>query len=184
MRRLTFGEAGPAWARRGVAAVLVALCLGTSQPGSADARTRRAAGVGSPGLYRAPILPLVVLHPFNPPTDRFGAGTVGVDLAADTGAKIVTAGSGIVAFAGPVAGRGVVVVTHPDGIRTEYEPLRPLVVVGQVVALGNVIGVIRGRHVGCAASCLHWGARRGDAYFDPLSLLHPLGPVRLLPWPR
>ena len=31
-------------------------------------------------------------------------------------------------------------------------------------------------------TCLHWGARRGDTYLDPLSLLRPLGPVRLLPW--
>ena len=82
---------------------------------------------------------------------------------------------------GRAPGRGVVVIAHPDGIRTEYEPLHPTVVVGQRVAAGTRIGVISGRHVGCATTCLHWGARRDGAYLDPLSLLHPLGPVRLLP---
>ncbi|MEO6502329.1 MAG: M23 family peptidase, partial [Jatrophihabitantaceae bacterium] len=45
------------------------------------------------------------------------------------------------------------------------------------------IGVVRGAHRSCApAPCLHWGARRGEAYLDPMSLLRPLGVVRLLPW--
>jgi hypothetical protein len=33
-----------------------------------------------------------------------------------------------------------------------------------------------------ALGCAAWGARRGDIYLDPLELLRPLGPVRLLPW--
>lgn len=125
----------------------------------------------------------MVLHGFDPPAHRYGAGTVGVDLTAKAAAIVVAAGAGTVVFAGPVAGRGVVVIAHPDGIRTEYEPLRPLVVVGQIVASGTAIGRISGRHVGCTTQCLHWGARRGETYIDPLSLLHPLGPVRLLPGP-
>jgi hypothetical protein len=48
------------------------------------------------------------------------------------------------------------------------------------VAAGAVLGVVVGRHLGCVASCLHWGARRGATYIDPLSLLS-VGPVRLLP---
>ena len=71
---------------------------------------------------------------------------------------------------------------HPDGIRTEYEPLAPAVHAGAGVAIGTVLGVVRGRHAGCSSACLHWGARRGEAYLDPMSLLRPLGPVRLLPW--
>jgi murein DD-endopeptidase MepM/ murein hydrolase activator NlpD len=91
------------------------------------------------------------------------------------------AAAGVVAFAGSVAGRGVVVVSHPDGIRTEYEPVRPLTRTGTRIRSGEPIGVIAGRHPGCPGSCLHWGARRGLAYLDPLTLLRPLGPVVLLP---
>jgi murein DD-endopeptidase MepM/ murein hydrolase activator NlpD len=88
-----------------------------------------------------------------------------------------------VRFAGSVAGRGVVVLAHPDTITTEYEPVRPLVHVGDPIARGQPLGRIEGTHGSCTpGGCLHWGAKRGGAYFDPLSLLHPLGPVRLLPW--
>jgi murein DD-endopeptidase MepM/ murein hydrolase activator NlpD len=164
---------------------LVTLCvLGCLGAGAATGRSEAVADhtAAAIGLYQSPIEPLVVLHPFNPPAHRFGAGKLGVDLTAAEGAVVVAAGAGTVVFAGPVAGRGVVVIAHADGIRTEYEPVRPVVIVGERVLAGARIGVLSGHHVGCAAVCLHWGARRGQAYIDPLSLLHPLGPVRLLPW--
>ena len=96
---------------------------------------------------------------------------------------MLAAGAGVVRFAGRVAGRGVVVLVHPDGISTEYEPVATTVVTGQPVTAGQRIGRVQGRHRGCPpAGCLHWGARRGTGYLDPLSLLGPLGLVRLLPW--
>jgi murein DD-endopeptidase MepM/ murein hydrolase activator NlpD len=78
-----------------------------------------------------------------------------------------------------------VVLQHPDGISTEYEPLRTARTLrpGQAVARGDPVGVIAGTHRGCRPGrCLHWGAKRGDTYLDPLTLMVPLGPVRLLPW--
>ena len=96
---------------------------------------------------------------------------------------MLAAGDGVVRFAGQVAGRGVVVLVHPDGISTEYEPVAVAVMRGQRVVRGQRIGTVHGRHRGCApASCLHWGARRGTAYLDPTTLVQPLGVVRLLPW--
>lgn len=146
------------------------------------------AGAGSAGStaasgYRPPVGSVRVLGPFSPPPGRYGPGHLGVDLAAPSGQAVVAAGDGMVRFAGPVAGRGVVVVLHPDGLSTEYEPLKVDVAAGQRVRAGQRIGTLAGVHRGCApASCLHWGARRGDNYLDPLSLLSPLGMVRLLPW--
>jgi murein DD-endopeptidase MepM/ murein hydrolase activator NlpD len=137
----------------------------------------------APGSYRPPVAgPLRVLRGFTPPADRYQAGHLGIDLA-DPGGLVLAAGTGTVRFAGPVAGRGVVVVSHPDGISTEYEPVAPSVRAGQQVRLGQPIGRLTGRHPGCpVAGCLHWGAHYRSAYLDPLSLLRPLGPVRLLPW--
>jgi murein DD-endopeptidase MepM/ murein hydrolase activator NlpD len=124
-----------------------------------------------------------VLTPFTPPVEKYGPGHLGVDLAAAAGVSVQAAGAGVVRFAGPVAGHGVVVLVHPDGISTEYEPVAAVVVAGQRVAAGQRIGTVRGAHRSCIpASCLHWGARRGSAYLDPMSLLRPLGVVRLLPW--
>ena len=132
--------------------------------------------------YVAPLPePIDVLRPFDPPATEFGPGHLGVDLRAAPVEVVRAAADGVVDFAGPVAGRGVVVVRHPDGIRTEYEPVRAFVRAGTQVRAGDPIGVLRGRHPGCSGHCLHWGARRGDQYLDPLTLLRPLGPVVLLP---
>jgi murein DD-endopeptidase MepM/ murein hydrolase activator NlpD len=146
----------------------------------------QAAGAGSDMSYMAPIAgPLRVLRPFQPPPTPYSAGHRGVDLAAPLRAEVLAAGAGQVTFAGTIAGRGVVVIAHPDGIRTEYEPVRALVAVGQVVARRQPIGQVSGQHGAWPPGrCLHWGARRGEVYLDPLLLLRPLGPVRLLPWPR
>jgi murein DD-endopeptidase MepM/ murein hydrolase activator NlpD len=127
---------------------------------------------------------LDIVRAFEPPATPYGPGHLGVDLRASRLGAVRAAGTGVVSFAGPVAGRGVVVIAHPDGIRTEYEPVRPSVRIGARVQAGQPIGVLAGRHRGCPGSCLHWGARRGATYLDPLRLLAPLGPVVLLPWPQ
>lgn len=153
-------------------------------PQPVPAEVASVGAMDGPVGYQAPLpLPLQVVRGFDPPVTKYGAGHLGVDLGVSAHAPIRSAGPGLVSFAGPVAGRGVVVVSHPDGVRTEYEPVRPLVRRGDAVQAGTVIGLLSGRHPGCPiTACLHWGARRGDAYIDPLGLLAPLGPVRLLPW--
>jgi murein DD-endopeptidase MepM/ murein hydrolase activator NlpD len=123
-----------------------------------------------------------VVRAFAAPATPYGPGHRGVDLATARAAPIRAAAAGVVRFAGQVAGRGVVVVQHADGISTEYEPVRATARAGQRVRRGQPIGRLAGRHRGCAGWCLHWGARRGDTYLDPLALLRPIGPVRLLPW--
>ncbi len=134
--------------------------------------------------YRAPLPgPIVVLRRFEPPPTPYSAGHRGVDLGASRGSLVLAASAGRVSFAGRVAGRGVVVIAHGDGIRTEYEPVAPLVSTGQVVTSGQPIGRVRGTHDGQPPDRrLHWGARRGSEYINPLLLLRPLGPVRLLRW--
>lgn len=125
--------------------------------------------------YSRPV-PGAVVAPFDAPPTPYSAGHRGVDLLTAAGASVRTAAAGDVTFAGEVAGRGVVVVRHADGIRTEYEPVTPLVVRGQHVIDGEVIAL-------ADAQTLHWGARHADdSYFDPLTLLPSLGPVRLIPW--
>ena len=169
------------------ARVLVACVAATITPavvpvGSAPAPAPPRGAVPAVVRYRAPLAGrVVVLRPFDPPATRYGAGHLGVDLAAVSGSPVLAAAAGVVTFAGRVAGRGVVVLRHPDGIRTEYEPVVPAVHPGSALGAGAMLGSLSGRHRGCAAACLHWGARRGERYLDPLSLLQPLGRVRLVP---
>lgn len=137
----------------------------------------------SPIERYTPPVPGQVRRGFEAPQTRFGAGHRGVDLATSSGELVRADGTGTVTFAGVVTGRGVLVITHHDGIRTEVEPVRVRVDVGTRVQRGEVIAVVAGTHEPCRPGrCLHWSARRGTRYFDPLSLLAQLGPVRLLPW--
>jgi hypothetical protein len=122
-----------------------------------------------------------VARAFDPPPQRWAAGHRGVDLLARDGDVVRAAGSGSVTFAGMLAGRGVVVVTHGDGTRTTYEPVTAAVTRGDRVRAGDALGrlSVAGSHC-LPLACLHWGRRRGDVYLDPMLLLRP-GPARLLP---
>lgn len=154
-------------------------------PGSARALLNPPIGAGAPApgaRYAWPLHPApTVLSPFRSPDHAYGPGHRGVDLAGIAGQAVVAARAGVVVFAGPVGGRGVVSVEHDDGLRTTYEPLRPTVRAGTPVAAGVVLGLLDPGHRGCQRVCLHWGVRRDRLeYLDPLVLLQPPR-VRLLP---
>lgn len=136
----------------------------------------------SPGDYRWPLDgPPRLVRRFDPPPQPWLAGHRGVDLAAPPGVLVRASGAAVVGYAGSVAGREVVSLTHPGGLRTTYEPLRPLVVAGDRVAAGEPVGILLPGHPRCPISaCLHWGLRQEEEYLDPLTLLG-LGRVRLLP---
>jgi murein DD-endopeptidase MepM/ murein hydrolase activator NlpD len=113
-------------------------------------------------------------RPFAPPPHQWLPGHRGVDLAGTEGQPVLAAGAGVVVYAGPLAGRGVVSVDHASGLRTTYEPVRASVLSGQPVAPGQPLGMLAAGHAGCpVAACLHWGLRRGETYLDPLVLMRP-----------
>lgn len=165
--------------RRVLAPLLLLVAPLLSAAGPAVAAPAPAADV-PPALWARPV-DGGVTRPFDPPPDRYGAGHRGVDLAGAPGSAVLAAGTGVVVFAGMVAGRPVVSVDHAGGLRTTYEPVDAGVGAGQAVARGTVLGTLVAGHAGCpVAACLHWGLRRGETYLDPLGLLRP-PEVRLLP---
>jgi murein DD-endopeptidase MepM/ murein hydrolase activator NlpD len=130
--------------------------------------------------------PLVLVRGFDGPA-RYAPGHRGVDLRLGIGAEVRAPGAGIVRFAGPVAGRGVVAVDVAVAdrglLRFSYEPLAPLVRAGSTVRAGQVLGRLEAGHPGCR-DCLHWGLRAevgtpGERYLDPLRAGGPR--PRLLP---
>jgi murein DD-endopeptidase MepM/ murein hydrolase activator NlpD len=124
-----------------------------------------------------------VVSGFDPPASPYAAGHRGVDLAGSPGQDVRAAVGGRVMYAGSLAGRGVVVVSH-GATRTTYEPVEPSVRVGELVDTGAVLGELQLSGSHCApAACLHWGLLEGETYRDPLRLVGA-GPVRLLPWLR
>ncbi|HRW19530.1 MAG TPA: M23 family metallopeptidase [Dermatophilaceae bacterium] len=124
--------------------------------------------------------PPSVVHPFDPPAQPWGSGHRGVDLAAPAGTVVRTPTDGVVTFAGVIAGRAVLVVGHPGGLRSTFEPVHTTVPVGAALARGDPVGVLTETPGHCVpATCLHWGVLRGETYLDPLALL--AGRVVLLP---
>lgn len=120
---------------------------------------------------------------FEAPESPYGPGHRGVDLAAAPGQEVLAADVGVVVFAGQIAGHGVVSLDHDGGLRTTYQPITPTVTTGEQVYRGQPLGTATPGHPGCSvAACLHWGARRGTEYVDPLALTGAPGRVRLKPW--
>lgn len=159
--------------------LVVTLMLGTSS-----------ATAAAHGDFDWPLRPHPVLRPFDNPAHDWLPGHRGVDLAGFPEEPVLSAGPGIVVFAGKVGGKQSVTVAHDGGLRTTYEPVRPSVSVGTPVSRGSLLGTLEPGHLGCPApACLHWGLLRRGAdnpdphgeYLDPLGLLH-LSPLRLKPY--
>lgn len=121
-----------------------------------------------------------IVRGFDPPPQPWLPGHRGVDIAAPAGSLVRAVTGGVVFFAGTVASRPLVSIAHPNGTRTTYEPVQPLVSAGDPVAAGDVIGTLLAGHPGCGKPCLHWGLREGEIYLDPMSLLGSTH-ARLLP---
>ena len=143
-----------------------------------------------------------VIRPFENPAQRWSAGHRGVDLAVPVNDRRVYAPApGKVVFSGTVVNRKVLVIAHPDGRRSTFEPMDETLPVGTTVAAGEVIGTVAITAGGtsersyrrCSTSCLYWGVRqggtRGDGsgkeaeYINPMSLLGSKEPSILLPVP-
>ncbi|NLG23447.1 MAG: M23 family metallopeptidase, partial [Actinomycetales bacterium] len=118
--------------------------------------------------------PAVVRH-FDPPEQRWLPGHRGIDLAGHTYSPVLAVAVGTVTYSGSIAGVGIVSVTHPDGIRSTYQPvIDRSVSQGDRVRAGDQLGLlgIWGGHCALRA-CLHLGAVRGQTYLDPLLFLQP-----------
>ena len=132
-----------------------------------------------------PLTPVpVVVRGFDD-VGRYAAGHRGVDLAADPGQGVSAPAPGRVTFAGTVAGRGVVVLTHAGGLRTSYEPVDAALPTGEEVTTGEVVATVAAGPAHCPATCLHVGLREGTGpelrYLDPLTRFTRADPPVLLP---
>lgn len=143
-----------------------------------------------------------VIRPFENPAQRWSAGHRGVDLAVpENDRRVYAPAPGKVVFSGTVVNRKVLVIAHPDGRRSTFEPMDEALPVGTTVAAGEVIGTVAGAAGGnsersyrrCSTPCLYWGVRQGGArgdgsgkeaeYINPMSLLGSKKPSILLPVP-
>lgn len=121
-----------------------------------------------------------IVRGFEPPPKPWLPGHRGLDLAGSPGQPVLSATAGTITYAGPLAGRGVVVVTTGP-LRTTYEPVIPSARIGTTVTPGQQLGTLSTAGTHCPPRpCLHWGLRQATNYLNPLTLLSTR-PVRLLP---
>jgi murein DD-endopeptidase MepM/ murein hydrolase activator NlpD len=154
---------------------------GSSPPTRPETEPRRAVTEiaperrGSVGGWRWPLAPRpAVVRGFAVGPYRWSPGHRGVDLAAARGDAVLAPADGIATFVRTIVDRPVLVITHAGGIRTAYEPVTASVPPGTRVARGAVIGRVTAAPGHCMPrTCVHWSARRGSGYIDPLSLLTP-----------
>jgi murein DD-endopeptidase MepM/ murein hydrolase activator NlpD len=140
---------------------------------------RARAGV-QPGSYAWPVRGSVI-RPFEEPSSPYGSGHRGIDIAAAFGTDMVAAQDGVVSFAGWVAGALFISIDHADGVRTTYSWLSAVSVKkGEVVGRGQMIGSTGHGHPEVSIPHLHFGARIGTTYVDPMTLLEPGDVVGLI----
>jgi murein DD-endopeptidase MepM/ murein hydrolase activator NlpD len=106
------------------------------------------------------------------PFDGEEAFHKGVDFAADAGADVLAVATGIVTWAGPRAGYGVLVeVSHGNGYVTRYaHNSRVLVKVGETVERGQAIAAVgsTGRSTG---PHVHFEVLRNGGQVDPIAFV-------------
>jgi murein DD-endopeptidase MepM/ murein hydrolase activator NlpD len=126
-----------------------------------------------------------VIRGFDPPEEPYGSGHRGIDIAVPVGTAVRAAREGQVSFAGRVAGELFVSIDHLDGVRSTYSWMSAVSVrAGDRVRTGEVVATSGPGHPGTEPAHLHFGARFGGEYIDPLLLLEArdlVGLVRLAP---
>lgn len=134
-------------------------------------------------IYQPPVDDPDIVRPYEEPEHGWGPGHRGIDLRSHEGAPLSAPADGVVTFVGVVVDRGVLVISHADGLRSTLEPIRADVAEGDHVIQGQVVGTLEERGSHCLpVACVHWGVRRGDTYVDPWLLIDATPrPVRLLP---
>lgn len=115
--------------------------------------------------------PLVgpILRPFERPASEYSEGHRGIDIGAIRGREVRSPVDGVVWFTGTVAGRSVISIDTADGSIVSIEPVESTVQRGDVVRLGDEVGLVSGTHDGYNA--IHLGVRVNGAYVDPQRFL-------------
>ena len=117
---------------------------------------------------------------FDLPINAFSIGHRGMDYLATFNSPVMAAADGVITHAGLIANRWTITVTH-NNLRTTYEPVKPIIIFGEFVKQGQIIGYLQQTGSHCfPESCLHFGLKEGKAYLIP-SIKNNRNYPRLLP---
>lgn len=173
--------------RRAVAPALVVALLLVGSPAAARTVTTGSAsaeGAGGDELAERgwvwPARPFRLSRAYVAPAHDYGPGHRGVDLDLLGGTEVRAPAAGVVAFAGDVAGRGILTIDHGDGLVTTLEPVQTALTPGVLVAPDDIVATLSaGGHA--EAGMLHFGVRLHGDYINPMLLLGGVPRAVLLP---
>lgn len=121
-----------------------------------------------------------IVEPFIAPAHAYGPGHRGIDLEPLGPGVLVAPQAGVIAYAGSIAGRGVITIDHGRGWVTTLEPIASDVVAGLAVARGEIVGTLAfGGHA--APGTVHFGVRYNGEYVNPLLVLGGVPRAVLVP---
>lgn len=139
-----------------------------------DQHTAQAANAKQSALphWLVPVVaPAFLVSEFRAPLTAYGAGHRGLDYNVQNRDVLYSPDDGVIAYSGTVALKPVLVIEHPDGLKSAFEPVCGKVPVGTRVLAGEPVGVV------CASIhyqshcapwlCLHFSARRDGKYLSP-----------------
>lgn len=167
--------------RRVTIALVLLLIAGTTSGMSAaatDSPPPPAPTVATMGEWAWPVSGLIS-RAYLQPAHAYASGHRGLDILVDS-TTVRSPDAGTVLFAGTVVDRPLLTIDHGDGLVSTMEPVSTSLVLGSVVAQGDVVGELAtGGHA--RAGELHLGARRDGEYVNPLLLLGEIPRAVLLP---
>lgn len=116
-----------------------------------------------------------ITDPFRAPSCPYCAGNRGIEYSVGVSTPVRAVASGVVSWAGSIAGTSYVVVRHANGWRTTYGQLGS-------TSLERGDRIAQRQLVGTASGPFHFGLRVGEEYRDPAPHLGLLvGRARLIP---
>lgn len=130
--------------------------------------------------WRWPVDTVTIVRAYRAPAHEYGPGHRGVDLRSAVGSDVRAPRTGVVAFSGRIAGRGILTIDHGDGYVTTLEPVDSPLSAGAPVSRGDIVGTVStGGHT--VRGALHFGVRLLGAYVNPQSLFGDIPRAVLLP---
>ncbi|XCB29778.1 M23 family metallopeptidase [Arcanobacterium hippocoleae] len=106
-----------------------------------------------------PLSRCLVIKSFQMGPKNWNAGHRGVDLSTAQGRSVYAPADGEVIHAGLLVNRGVVSIRHEGDLRSTFEPVIPLVTVGEKVKRGELVALVTDNHCD-GKRCLHWGMKK------------------------
>ena len=102
------------------------------------------------------------------PVKGYSGSSPEIDIRAEPGTRLYAPSDGIISFAGIVAGKNVVSITHSKGRISTFEPAQTGLAVKTHVKKGQEIGWVEGGSDHCRDICVQWGIKTGEkSYLDP-----------------